>query len=161
MSAVISKCGNYRYRLDRQITFKEPGNGILFIGVNPSTADAEVDDQTIKKMKGFATKWCCDHFTVVNLFAYRSTDVNELAKIEDPEGPLNGFYVQQALDQAKVIVPCWGSRHKLPKVLWPHVSSFMFDLRMSEKVIRCFGKTKSGDPKHPLILGYQTKLEKF
>ncbi|MFH7094285.1 hypothetical protein ACHWI2_17055, partial [Klebsiella pneumoniae] len=59
---------------------------------------------------------------------------------------------------ADVLVPCWGSRTKLPKSLHVHLDRLLEQLVASGKPVLAFGVTGSGDPKHPLMLGYSTKL---
>jgi len=58
MSAVLSDCGKYRYLLERDISMLNRGT-VLFVMLNPSTADAENDDPTIRKCKGFADRLGC------------------------------------------------------------------------------------------------------
>ena len=65
MSATISQCGLYRYTLDRAWA---NGRTITFVGVNPSTADAAIDDATVRRWRGFSERWGYVGFTVVNLF---------------------------------------------------------------------------------------------
>ena len=70
--AEISRDGVYRYRLTRRLS---PGNRtVLFVGLNPSTADATHDDQTIKRCVGYARAWGYDVLLMGNLHAYRATD---------------------------------------------------------------------------------------
>jgi hypothetical protein len=69
--------GSYRYRLDR---WWGPGKRLVFVMLNPSTADAMKDDQTIKRCMYFARREKCDGITVVNLFAWRTTFPSELRK---------------------------------------------------------------------------------
>ena len=83
-SAIISHCGKYRYRLDRMVS--DSGPVYAFFGVNPSTADASVDDATVRKWRGFVQRWGGSRFIVGNVFAYRATDVKELATAVDPFG---------------------------------------------------------------------------
>ena len=82
MSAIISDCGFYRYRLDRGA-----GRALAIIMVNPSTADAENDDPTIRKVLGFASRLDCSRIIVANKFAYRATDIQELRTARTPLGP--------------------------------------------------------------------------
>lgn len=160
MSAVMSHCGRYRYILGRDIEaiFPRPGV-VIFIGVNPSTADAETDDATVRKWRGFASRWGYNRFLVGNLFAYRATDVRALARAEDPVGPDNDAHLAWLLERADLVVPCWGSRDKLPPALWPRIDAVRAQLRAGRAPILTLGLTASGDPKHPLMLGYDAKLE--
>lgn len=156
MSAVLSACGRYRYRLDRQIS--NSGPTYAFFGVNPSTADATVDDHTVSKWRGFCLRWGASRFIVGNLFAYRATNVSELAATNDPVGPDNLYHLLTIGFSADVLVPCWGNRAKLPRPLRERCDSTLMFLRMFNKPLMSFGLTNSGDPCHPLMLGYSTEL---
>lgn len=157
MSAVISACGLYRYHLTRAWG---DGKQVAFIGVNPSTADATTDDATVRKWRGFAQRWGFDGFKVCNLFAYRATDVRELAKVSDPVGPENDGFLLSAFGGADLIVPCWGDSAKLPPRLRPRIGEVRETLRrITCAPIRVLGLTASGHPKHPLMLGYATELQ--
>ncbi len=158
MTAVLSDCLRYRYRLERTLN----GGGLLgtvaFIGVNPSTADASLDDATVRKWKGFAHRWGYDHIVVGNLFAWRSTDVKALAAAEDPVGPDNDQHLAALLTGADLIVPCWGNASKLPPRLRPRIDQVKALLQATQTPIAVLGLTGSQDPKHPLMLGYATPL---
>lgn len=156
MSAVISACGSYRYRLSRQFGFSY--RAATFIGVNPSTADAEVDDATVRKCIGFAKRWGFDGIEIINLFAFRSTDVRALATAADPVGPRNDYHTKEALLNADFIVPCWGSVTKLPDALVGRIGIVRDWIVSVDAPVKCLGFTKHGDPKHPLMLGYDTPL---
>ncbi|WP_295810364.1 DUF1643 domain-containing protein [uncultured Nitratireductor sp.] len=158
MSAVPSECQKYRYRLDREIDFLADGPVYAFFGVNPSTADATIDDATVRKWKGFVTRWGGSRFIVGNVFAYRATDVKELAKATDPIGPDNFDHLFRICDEADILVPCWGSRSKLPKALRYRLDWALNVLAGFGKPLMTFGASKGGDPLHPLMLGYETTL---
>ena len=68
-NAELSACGKYRYRLSRIWDDKKPL--VLFIMLNPSTADAEQDDPTIRRCIAFAKNWGYGGFMAGNLFAFR------------------------------------------------------------------------------------------
>lgn len=156
MSAVISPCGLYRTRLEREIA--EVGIVIAFFGVNPSTAGPEIEDQTTMKWRGFAVRNGARKYIAGNPFAYRATDVGELAKAADPVGPDNDVHIGEIIRDADILVPCWGNRTKLPRSLHHHLDLLARRLRSSGKPVKVFGFTASGDPKHPLMLGYDTPL---
>ncbi|MEO8298771.1 MAG: DUF1643 domain-containing protein [Burkholderiales bacterium] len=156
MSAVLSPCGLYRYRLDR--TVGTDGPVYAFFGVNPSTADASLNDATVRKWIGFTKKWGGSRFLVGNVFAYRAKDVKQLATVDDPFGDDIGDHTTDLINEADILVPCWGNSSKVPPKL-----QFAFDVLMdalvsSGKPVQVFGLTASGDPKHPLMLGYDTPL---
>jgi hypothetical protein len=157
MSAVLSPCRKYRYKLFRD-TDGQQDKLIAYFGVNPSTACESKDDSTVRRWKGFSALFDANRMIVGNVFAYRSTDVNALARVDDPIGPKNHEYVSEIIERADILVPCWGSRAKLPKVLRPHLDKFIEILQDSNKPVMCFGKTASNDPAHPLMLPYSTQL---
>lgn len=159
MSAVISDCGLYRYRLEREV--QQEGLVFAYFGVNPSTADASIDDPTVRKWRGFTQRNGGRKFIVGNVFAYRATDVNALGAVTPhaAEGPEQWGYLFDIMGDADVLVPCWGGREKLPKNLHPFLLDLSNELAATGKALMCFGTTKSGDPKHPLFLPYETELE--
>lgn len=130
----------------------------LFVGVNPSKAGAEVEDQTTSKWRGFSLRNGIREYDAVNPFGLCATDVRELAGASDPVGPDNLTHVMAAIADADLVVPCWGSRAKLPRELRLYLARMKRTIFESGKPIRIFGLTKSGDPMHPLMLGYDTPL---
>jgi hypothetical protein len=158
--AVISECGTYRYRLDRHVG---AGDRVYaFFGINPSTADAALDDATVRKWRGFSKRLGAARFIVGNVFAFRATDVGELRDAADPVGPEWRRHMEEIIAEADVLVPCWGSRVKLKS---PHLRDrldvMLGALRGTGKPLMCWGRTASGDPIHPLMLGYETTLVEF
>ena len=157
MSAILSRCGKYRYRLTRSVGMGD--RVVAFIGVNPSTADATTDDATVRKWCGFARRWGFDRVEVVNLFAYRSTNVRALANVHDPVGPENDRHIADVLSATSLVVPCWGSASKIPFGLCMRIGIVRCMLEATDVEMMSLGTTKHGDPKHPLMLGYDTQLE--
>ena len=159
MSAVLSTCGKYRYRLDREVA----GEGLIlaYFGINPSTANATVEDHTSRKWIGFTSRNGGRKYIAANIFAYRATDVKELASIEDPVGPDNRKHLENIMREADVLIACWGSRSKVPRKLHGHIDALTKLLASSGKPLKCFKYTKDGDPFHPLTLAYDTKLVSY
>lgn len=170
-SAVLSECGMYRYRLERDSLPPLPqcildegafhplaGKTIAFFGVNPSTADASVDDATVRKWIGFCRRWGVSRFIVGNVFSYRATDVRHLAEPIFAKGPDHRAHLDDIIRDADVLIPCWGNSSKVPPRLRQHVGDLLRSLQLSGKPMLHFGLTASGDPKHPLMLGYGTPL---
>lgn len=137
------------------------GKVIAFFGINPSTADASVDDATVRKWIGFCRRWGVSRFIVGNVFSYRSTDVKAIGKALFPQGPQHFAHLNQIIAEADVLVPCWGGRDKVPKHLREHLDLLLAWLHRSGKPVLHFGITDGGDPKHPLMLGYATQLTPF
>lgn len=152
---------DYRYRLYRDFPLMAEGPRYMFIGVNPSTADDHTDDATIRKMTGFVSRWNGSGFCVGNLFAARATDVRELSLMEDPIGQLNDGWLTTLMLNSDIVVPCWGSRNKIPDRLHHRIDDVVSMIKEHHCVTKCFGVTNSGDPKHPLMLGYNSTLENW
>lgn len=151
--ATISPCLRYRYRLERATGV--PGSRVLaVVMVNPSTADHRIDDHTIRKVRGFATRMGYARFVVGNLFAFRATDVNELRVAADPVGPENDAHLRGILSEGEETLVAWGPLSKLPRGLrgrWVEVESIA---RRSGRPLVCLGTARDGQPLHPLTLGY-------
>ncbi|WP_082167388.1 DUF1643 domain-containing protein [Methylobacterium aquaticum] len=157
MSAVISACGLYRYRLERVIEGAlQAAPSIAWIMVNPSTADAAKDDQTIKKVRGFSRLAGAGRIVVGNLFAFRSKDVRLLRDASDPIGPENDTHLRAIIQGSEIVVVAWGSLGKLPRSLrerWRDV------VRIADgKTLMCIGIAKDGHPLHPQMEGYANVL---
>jgi hypothetical protein len=162
VSAIFSPCGLYRYRLEREV--QPDGIVAALIGVNPSIANDTVNDQTIRKDIGFAERHGWRRLVKGNIFGYVSTKVGGLARVEDPVGPGNAVHLDSIIEDADIIIPCWGSRRKIPKKLHKHLDALALRLVATSaagKPVLCFGRTATGDPTHPLMLGYDTKLVPF
>ena len=154
--AEISACGTYRYRLERD--FFRPGPIAAVFMVNPSTADAQENDATIRKLLGFGARLGWHSLIVGNVFAYRATDITELRHAPDPVGPHNERHLAQIFRDADVHIAAWGPRSKLPPALreeWRMVSTIALDEGYD---LRCWGTAKDGQPRHPLMLAYDTPL---
>lgn len=153
-NAAISECGKYRYRLTRRI--KQPVRWVkpcLFIMLNPSTADANQDDPTIRRCISFAKSWGCTSLTVVNLFDYRATDPKSLPSPEIAESQYCDGYIEDEVDKHKlgVIVAAWGSQ-KIAKCRGEYVANHFGPFL-------CLGKTRDGSPRHPLYVKKDKQLE--
>lgn len=146
--AVISDCGRYRYRLTR--TWDPSRESLVFVMLNPSTADAAVDDPTIRRCIGFARRDGYGGIIVVNLFAWRATDPADLpSNLPMRMGPDNRRYVYEAATGRDVIL-AWGSH----SAAWPEVTDPLPERLWlaGARSIRCLGFTKSGKPRHPLYV---------
>lgn len=156
--AIISDCGLYRYRLERD--FYRPGPVAAVFMVNPSTADAKENDATIRKLLGFGSRLGWHSLIVGNVFAYRATDVKRLDwEAYDPVGPDNERHLREIMRASDIHIGGWGQLGKLPSRLRGH-------WRMIERCasdegydLQCWGTAKDGHPRHPLMLGYDTPLQ--
>jgi len=145
--AEISECGIYRYRISRIWNMDAPH--VLFVLLNPSTADAIVDDPTLGRCMSFAREWGYGGLIIVNLFAARSANPKMLKEVKDPVGPENDKWIKEEAEKASLIVLGWGNhgslRNRDKKVL-PWL-----------KEARCLAVTKQGQPSHPLYLSKTLK----
>lgn len=133
---------------------------MCFVMLNPSTADADKDDPTIRKCVGFAQRAFCGSIEVVNLFAWRSTDPKGLLQTEDPVGPSNTRHLTRVLSQVsrrRPLVVAWGEPSS--KALRSLVAARARSVFFGDDRLQCLGTTKSGHPRHPLMLPYSTALE--
>lgn len=155
-AAVLSACGLYRYRLER--TWDDALAPALFVMLNPSTADATVDDPTVRRCIGFARSWGCGGVVVVNLFAFRATDPAALLSAADPVGPDNFRHVIDAIevDKPAKVVCAWGA-HRLP----PMGNEMVARIRMTGRELHCLGMTMAGCPRHPLYVPASADLVPF
>jgi hypothetical protein len=153
--AWISADGLYRYRLWRIWDGSIPQ--MVFVMLNPSTADATTDDPTIRRCIGFAKRENCGGIEVVNLYALRATKPVHLLDHPDPEGPGNCMAWAEALyDRPQpVVVAAWGANSDLAGL--PESKA----LRGASQTWHCLGTTKDGAPRHPLYLKGNTPLQRW
>lgn len=154
-STEFSDCGLYRWTLRRDFTTGR--NKVAFIMLNPSTADAHIDDPTTRRAVYFARHvFNCGNYLAVNLFALRSTDPKALKTAADPVGEfvdgvlVNDQYILAAAAWADTIVIAWGNG-----------GSYMDrDQRVLELLagrdLWCLGLNKNGTPRFPLYLANDT-----
>lgn len=141
--ATLSPCGLYRYTLTR-----EWGSGprMLFVMLNPSTADADKDDPTIRRCIAFAKREGCGSLEVVNLHAYRTPDPRMLWSAQaigvDIIGPNNRGHILDARRRADIVVCAWGA-NPVDK---------QYAAAVSFAPVWCLGTTKDGSPRHPLFV---------
>lgn len=154
-SAVFSECGRYRYRLTRRW---DDGPTLMFIQLNPSTADAKRDDATVRRDVGFATDFGYSGFEALNIYAGRSTDPKQLGAFGDPIGPDNDAYLERAAAKHDLIVFAWG-RHADPARARAVASRVWHICSQIGGSVACFGWTANGQPKHPLRLPADTPLQ--
>lgn len=140
-AAALSACGRYRYDLSRSWA---EGARVAFVGLNPSTADAEVDDPTIRRCVGFARAWGFGALRMVNLFAWRATDPRELALADDPVGVGNDAILRELRETCTLVVAAWGA-HRMALERAATVVSLLGDFTV-------LGLTAAGHPRHPLYM---------
>ena len=122
---------------------------LMFVGLNPSTADEHTDDNTIRRLMKVTQTFGYTQMIMTNLFAFRATDPKEMKNQLDPVGPDNDQWLSKLATIADKIIICWGndgghrgrSSEVLPMLRKSHL-----------KPVYCFGTNGSGEPKHPLYL---------
>ena len=152
-SAIISPCLNYRYSLTREWG-ADPR--VLWIMLNPSVADANTDDPTIRRCIGFSQSFGYGSLEVVNLFAYRATDPKDMAAAKadgvNIVGPENVRHTIEAASRASLVIAAWGADKLAP------LRSVSIRKLVAPHALYCLGKSKSGAPKHPLYLPANSEL---
>lgn len=156
-SAELSDCGRYRWSLTRSWG---TGPRVCWIMCNPSTADGEQDDNTIRRCIRFSQRWGHGSLVVVNLFALRATDPAEVEQAIARSGLLaaigvhNDYHVLRAAQSAELVVAAWGALLKPWADERGEAVRFRLALlRADRRELWCLGKTKDGSPKHPLARG--------
>lgn len=152
-SATISPDGLYRYRLERDLATRWERKRVLFVMLNPSTADWRNDDPTIRRCLGFARSWGYDALDVGNLFAFRSTKPVYLQTADDPIGEENDFHLQDMAEDAALVVAAWGA---FPRKLFAWRIAKVTQMLRTVREIHCLGLTTTGDPRHPLYVPAET-----
>lgn len=152
--ALISDCQRYRYTLYREWTqnIMEGVRVLNFVMLNPSTADAKIEDPTIRKCIGFARHNRFNAIRVLNLFAFRATDPKvmelELSSGVDIVGPNNDSYVSEIPADEPVVI-AWGSTFKNKDWIQERKAR---TVELLNRPMLCVKNT--GEPWHPLYVSY-------
>lgn len=155
-TASFSVCDTYRHELTR--IWENTAPDMTFIMLNPSTADGEYDDPTIRKCIGFAKLQGYGSIHVYNLFDYRATSPADLIEAEDPIGPNPFYFLNRHLEKVNPkIVLAWGAKG----TYMGRDAIMIMNLRRRKSDMWCLGKTKEGHPKHPLYVPYSQGLVRF
>lgn len=145
--ALFDKTRKYRYSLWRAWNDELPR--LTFVMLNPSRADEDFNDPTIKACIDFANKLGFGHMEVVNLFAYRTSDPKKLKLAPSPIGKDNDEHILEAIRKADQTIAAWGNHGA-------HLKRSGSVVKLVEKKLQtellCFGTTKSGEPRHPLYI---------
>lgn len=144
--AFYSTCGGYRYGLRR--VWREGADEVLFVMLNPSTADETRNDPTIERCQRRAEAMGFGGLRIANLFAYRATHPRDLKAAPAPVGPGNDALLRDWARGAALTVAGWGVHGGLlnrgPEVAgWLGPASHL-------------GLTRDGHPRHPLYVAYAT-----
>lgn len=151
--ALLSPDGCYRYALWRDTGQLGAEGTVLFVMLNPSIADADTDDPTIRRCLGFARRWGYAHLAVGNLYAYRATNPGDLLDAAeagvDPVGRENDDHLATLAANAWETIFAWGAH--------PMAGRRARDVRQLVEghmggLGNCLGQTKSLAPRHPLYV---------
>lgn len=146
-TALISPCGNYRYKLGRFWDKSKPI--VMFIMLNPSTADAKLDDPTIRRCINFAKSWGYGGLYVGNLFSFRSTDPKNILTCDNPIGEHNLHYLNEMSLKSSSIICAWGNSTIISKILKKNKN---YAPLKEINNLNYLELSKDGTPKHPLYL---------
>jgi len=151
-TAVLSEDRIYRYALYRRWDDALPN--LVWIGLNPSTADEIIDDPTVRRIVDFSKAWNYGGAVLLNLFGLRATDPKDLRTASDPVGPANDAALTKLCEGHEVIL-AWGVHGGLHGR-----DETVTDLlrTANPRQVYCLGRTKGGHPKHPLYLAKKTPL---
>ena len=139
--------GEYRYSLSRKWS---AGPAVMFVMMNPSTADPCADDPTVAKCRRFATKWGYGSLYVGNTFAYRATHQSSLLNAADPVGPENDTYLLAMANMVEIVVFAYGKpKYTGLRQRGPAVVQLLSATGKEPHVLRL---SKDGTPYHPLYL---------
>ncbi|MBM0065923.1 DUF1643 domain-containing protein [Alkalicoccobacillus gibsonii] len=142
--AILDPTGTYRYLLSR--VWKNNTGKVVFVMLNPSTADGTEDDPTIRRCVGFAKYWGYGGLEVVNLFALRSTKPEHVFVHPEPVGTENDAAILAAVHGTDLIVAAWGTMgNRMQR------DRAVLEL-LKEKEVYCLATTRDGHPRHPLYV---------
>lgn len=145
--AVFSDCERYRYTLTRRW---DDGPGVMFLMLNPSTADEFKNDPTVERCERRARALGYAAFRVCNIFAFRATDPKVMRAAADPIGPANDAAILDGCAWAAATVCAWGT-HGAHLGRGPEVAAMLKERAVP---VLTLGLSKHGHPKHPLYIGY-------
>ena len=154
--------GDERYRLwlERRLAAVDESPCVLACCLlNPSTADAERNDNTVTKMMALGRRWGFGRLIVVNMFGWRATDPRELLAAHLAGWPIIGptdQYIRQAANESDLFVVGWGRLH--PKLRWRE--SWVLGL-LRGRLVHCLGRNQDESPRHPLYLPATTVPQLF
>ena len=141
--AEFSSCGRYRYTLWR--TWDAGAPPVMFVMLNPSTADAAQNDPTIRRCIGFARDWGYGGVRVGNLFAWRTPYPRALRSAPEPVGRDNDGALRELADGAALVIAAWGVHGAWRGRAQAFRQAF-------PRPLHALCITKSGEPAHPLRL---------
>lgn len=168
-SADISDCGRYRYNLVRiwnSVGSQRP-RMLAFVALNPSTADATINDPTIRKEIAFAKAWGMDGLLKLNLYAWRETSPKKLfdaSRNHDIIGPRNSadfMHAQIFTFRCEFVVAAWGTNanKNYASRIASRGQEVTERLRADGVKMHCLKRNTDGSPQHPLYIPLSQTLQ--
>lgn len=159
LAAHFSPCRTWRYSLTRQWNDRP---AIVWIMLNPSTADESRDDPTIRRCIGFSMNHGYGGLVILNLFAYRATLPGSLMlpDVADPVGPENDIALRAQLASGRTIACAWGNFPLCDRVHAEKLGARVFAVcrLIAGADVRALRLTSLGQPEHPLYLPARLRL---
>ena len=167
---MFSDCRSYRWILKRELFKGE--KTVVYIGLNPSTANSIDNDRTLSRIINFSSRWNYKNIYIVNLFGLISKSPIQLSKSNDPIGKNNDFIILKSLEFWMEDSDCdlwlgWGDKgqflgrdRKVLKLI-KNLSNMKSNENSFAKCVLCLGLSKKGNPRHPLYMPNESFLRKF
>lgn len=150
-TAEFSPCRTWRYSLYRIWTFKKPI--VLFVCLNPSTADENMDDPTVRRCIRYAYSWGYGGMIMANIFAFRATDPKDMRSVPDPIGPKNDLYLSHLSGHTEITLMAWGNHG-----VYLNRQEKAYNILKNKHYLTM---TNFGSPGHPLYLRKNLKPIRF
>lgn len=164
----FSSCRKYRYSLLHQWDELFDRRRALFICLNPSTADENQLDPTLTRIRSFCQRLGKNEFLMLNIFAYRATDPQDMMAVDDPVGPENDRQIVRAIEEAYALnggqldVVCGWGNHGLHMNRQAACLELLAQFRNLPNLhISSLGKNANDTPKHPLYIAANKEFETF
>ncbi|MBC7132280.1 MAG: DUF1643 domain-containing protein [Roseovarius sp.] len=158
-TATFSACGRYRQSLGRDWTPEgHAPRTVLFVGMNPSVADAAASDPTCHRELTFARDWGFTRYLKGNVLDWRATSPRDLPAPDLAASPANIPALVAMAEESALIVMAHGRLHARYSAI---VAATTAALVATGRPLRCFGRNKDGSPRHPLYLRRDAVLHPF
>ena len=162
---VFSECRGYRYTLEHVIEEAQAeifaARRLQWIGLNPSTADEQKLDPTLKRIRAFTLAAGYGGFIMTNVFAWRATKPADMKKQADPIGPENDAWLMRVAERCEASVACWGGIANFPRLLRHRAASVRLMFSRADRPLLCLKISQDGSPWHPLYVDGDTPLKPY
>lgn len=155
-TAYFSTDRKYRYWL--KIVWNPNLPLLIVIGLNPSTADEQKDDPTVRRCKQWARNLHCGGLLMLNAFAFRATDPVDMMMADDPVGPENNRVLLEMTANAFITLCAWGNTGIFKNRSQEILQMFAAD---GGRKLKCLRFTKLKQPEHPLFVPYAAELQEL